>query len=1392
MIAGSRDERKSALQARARALLVTEIQRPRAPLRSDAEERRRTGRSSCAASRRTTSSSRPRRSATRPRRRSSATSQEEEPARAPASSRRVAQARSKIARCGARKNAIKYYNARSIPNATTRTTATARRGPLLPRVRVRAGERPRRTRARSTSSSSQKTPKSKYIPNAYLAFGELFFNEAQGDPRSGSSREQAYKKVIKYPPPDNKVYGYAQYKLGYVFWNKGDFAQALDAFKKTIDFGDAVRAAARTRRSSPTARAGHRSRSTRSRASRTGLQLLQAALGRRRRRERQDVQDDGRPRPELPRHRSLSRGDRLYKDLMVRDTAATSTACTSRTSPKRRMAMKSGDKDAIVDGARQPVQASTTTFKSENHADDAKQECANTTAALVDRDGDGVAPRGRRLGGAARHRRPEDDGRSRRYLYKKVVDTWNADEFAKFEFPRIVKEDWPTIYKIKYDMADLLYFQQKWAECGPAFDAVVAGEPDRRPRPRRPRTPRCSATRTSTTQHAQGRRRQEGHRQPPGRRSKDASEDATTTTSIKPKDFTDAQKGDDPAPSTGTSATSSPTRATPTAQEQLVEVKYARAPHLLRGAALGGGGGLLPRRRDQPLRQRRRRSTRRSSTSRASTSSAFAREPTAPACFDDMVADVPKFLELYCAGDKMQKNEEHVHASSTKVQCDIQRLKAQKHRRGGRQGRQRARSSSSRRAARRTSTSGRSTARTPLANEPAAAVRAARRDRLQRRAAFQAARLIAKCDPRAHDPAQPDVQAGQDASSRRRRCTRSAATTRRSPSTTRRPTGTSVREGERAPARTPTRRSPTPIVLRLGLGQEDQAIEDVKQFQQELRRDEARRRPRRSRSPSARTTPTRKTGRTRARRSRARWALIDKAPPDIQVQAHATLARALMHLKRRAQAQGRVREGPRALGRRPATPQAKINDAYKGEDEDAASPPRSARRSTRSARRSSSPPRSRSRTRSMRSRSPSTRAPGTKDDVKKHIETKVDDWVRRRSAAIEEVDKEYQKIIELQPVPPPRWVIAAGSRAGLMWGNFVDDFRTAPIPRTGKEGLRAGHGRHATWTRSRRLPRDLDEASEPHQARQGEARAQDAASTYSVKYQYFDEFSRDCEVWLAKNYKAEYHVVDELRGAPTLSNGGLDDKPPPLIIGGQLWHPAETGPATEKVEVDADDEAAAERHRQEAGREEEEVSRDASEDRAMKITGSVLVIGRARRRPCGSAAAAEQGSGTSRPRQAAAERRRRERAVRRRRTRAVQRGARRVQRARQGERLERRDLRERREALRRRGVGADEGEVPGGDVQRGPRVPALRQRQGGEGALPEGALATSRSSTSRAPSSRSTSSRPTATSTRPSPRSSRRSRTRSSRTCRRSSTSRCSRCSATPTHAARTAARTTT
>src|SRR6187549_739973 len=84
----------------------------------------------------------------------------------------------------------------------------------------------------------QKAPKSPFIPYAYLAFGELFFQESQADPSKWDLAAAAYKEVIKYPPPNNKQFGYARYKLGYVHWNKGEYANALNEFKKVIEYGE--------------------------------------------------------------------------------------------------------------------------------------------------------------------------------------------------------------------------------------------------------------------------------------------------------------------------------------------------------------------------------------------------------------------------------------------------------------------------------------------------------------------------------------------------------------------------------------------------------------------------------------------------------------------------------------------------------------------------------------------------------------------------------------------------------------------------------------------------------------------------------------------------------------------------------------------------------------------------------------------------------------------------------------------------------------------------------------------------------------------------------------------------------------------------------------------------
>lgn len=75
-------------------------------------------------------------------------------------------------------------------------------------------------------------PNSRFMPNAYVAFGEMFFEESARDPSKLDLAAQAYTEAIKYPPPGNEVYGYAWYKLAQVHVLKNDDAKALNAFVK--------------------------------------------------------------------------------------------------------------------------------------------------------------------------------------------------------------------------------------------------------------------------------------------------------------------------------------------------------------------------------------------------------------------------------------------------------------------------------------------------------------------------------------------------------------------------------------------------------------------------------------------------------------------------------------------------------------------------------------------------------------------------------------------------------------------------------------------------------------------------------------------------------------------------------------------------------------------------------------------------------------------------------------------------------------------------------------------------------------------------------------------------------------------------------------------------------
>ena len=75
---------------------------------------------------------------------------------------------------------------------------------------------------------------------------------------------------------------------------------------------------------------------------------------------------------------------------------------------------------------------------------------------------------------------------------------------------------------------------------------------------------------------------------------------------------------------------------------------------------------------------------------------------------------------------------------------------------------------------------------------------------------------------------------------------------------------------------------------------------------------------------------------------------------------------------------------------------------------------------------------------------------------------------------------------------------------------------------------------------------NIDIASEPFKLRAKQAFV--SCIDYSVKYQFSDEQSHGCEVWLARNYSAEFHVVDELHGAPTRIGAPLVEAPMRLSL----------------------------------------------------------------------------------------------------------------------------------------------------------------------------------------------------------------------------------------------------
>ncbi len=84
--------------------------------------------------------------------------------------------------------------------------------------------------------------KSKFYPDALLAFGEYYFNSSKAKRDLIEKALSYYKQAASFP--ENQVYAFALYKQGWCYFNLSDYQRAMDMFKAVVLYGEYAGASA--------------------------------------------------------------------------------------------------------------------------------------------------------------------------------------------------------------------------------------------------------------------------------------------------------------------------------------------------------------------------------------------------------------------------------------------------------------------------------------------------------------------------------------------------------------------------------------------------------------------------------------------------------------------------------------------------------------------------------------------------------------------------------------------------------------------------------------------------------------------------------------------------------------------------------------------------------------------------------------------------------------------------------------------------------------------------------------------------------------------------------------------------------------------------------------------
>ncbi len=963
-------------------------------------------------------------------------------------------------------------------------------------------------------------PNSKYVPAAYLAFGELYFSEAQGDPSAWNLAQQFYEKVVQYPAPKNKLWGYAYYKLGYVHWNKGKYAKAIDAFKKVIEFGMKHPSMPNAKGLSKAARRDiipvYALKGDATKAWGFLLPLsgpnggnVDKALGM--------MEDLGQTLADTGMY---PHAIALYSDLIKRNSAGNTCSYQAQISSAT-MAHKSGKKKPILRALETQIKRYKS-FSKENHSAKQKKACANITAALLSETAMAWHIEAVGSGGVRGTNDPNTMAASEK-LYRHAIDNFDAAQYKSFKFPRLVKEDWPNPAKLNYAFGDLLFHQGKTERAAPAFEAAYAADP------KSPDAAPALYASAVSWQDVFAKRHKGSLR----------ARLVTSDPKLAPRPLSKEQarmvKVFDRY-----ACEVKPPKNDPDAVEKFVEIKYARARTYYENYQFAKAALAF---RDIALNHSSSEASVFAGNLYLDSLEAMRGKWGRSSCLAEMQTNVPKLAKAHCGADKLADNEAQCTVIK-RVSRHLNRLAAEKlvaeAQKGG-AGANAKFAQAGQLYLKYWKTHGKKACRNDekSCKEYDAELYSAA-------AAFQAAHLLAKAIKVREILVNPDYHLHQTEPARKATFElggnyQAIAVYEKAASWYERFAVENRKMDKAAAALSDA------VVLRLGLGQQAKALTNAQQFIKLF----GRRKPVQAAQIAfaiGAHHADQKQWRKAEKRLRSALSLIEKhAAIDVKLQTYALLGRVYQGLEKPSDA-ARYYAKVRGFGSDTAGLKKEL-DATGGSE---------AKRNRRFGKALGAIAEGMFHVAELeRAKAdalvfPVYKGARTRKEVDRFVKDKVGDWLVKKVAAIKRADAAYLVITKLNhPNPPPRWVIAAGAAVGNLWGDLVKDTLKAPYPKKWDQPGYIPNSQPPTlWQELRsRYQAALAKAVKPYKLK-----AKAAYTTcleLGIIHQHFDDEIRTCERWLSKKYPNEFHIVDELHGSPTRKSSGLNERPRPVDVAGK-------------------------------------------------------------------------------------------------------------------------------------------------------------------------------------------------------------------------------------------------